>query len=81
MVYMSKYLSTIYKDFYKKVVDSTTDIIPNLQSTKSQPWSWSNSTPFISKKHCSSSNTGEVTESLRNSLRGKLSKCNFQHER
>ena len=35
MVYMPKNLSTIYKDFYKKVVDSTTDIIPNLQSTKS----------------------------------------------
>ena len=32
---MSKYLSTIYKDFNEKVVDSTTNIIPNLQSTKS----------------------------------------------
>ena len=32
---MPKYLSTIYKDFNEKVVDSTTNIIPNLQSTKS----------------------------------------------
>ena len=32
---MPKYLSTIYKDLNEKVVDSTTNIIPNLQSTKS----------------------------------------------
>ena len=35
MVYIPTYLSTIDSNFYKKVVDSTTDIIPNLQSTKS----------------------------------------------
>ena len=34
---MPKYLSTIYKDFNEKVVDSTTNIIPNLQSTISLP--------------------------------------------
>ena len=32
---MYKYLSTMYKNSYKKVVDSTTDIRPNLQYTKS----------------------------------------------
>ena len=37
MVYMLKYISTIYKNFYKKFLDSTTNIIPNLQSTKSPP--------------------------------------------
>ena len=32
---MPKYLSTVYKDSNKIVVDSTTNIRPNLQSTKS----------------------------------------------
>ena len=40
-LYTPKYLSTIYKIFHIKVVDSTTDFISNLQSTKSlatQQW-------------------------------------------
>ena len=48
---MPEYLSTIYKDFNEKVVDSTTNIIPNLQSTKSPPHPWTGGDWF--SKHCS----------------------------
>ena len=38
-----------------------TDYKPNSGGILAAVQSWSNSTPFMCKKHCSSSKTGEVT--------------------
>ena len=78
------YINSVTSGVGIPTVSRYTDYKPNQGGIWSPVQSWANSTPFICKEHCSSSKTGEVTEFLRKFLKiikGKLSKCNFQHER